>query len=99
MLIMYRYKRPSWSTGFFVAIACIAAALGGIMMWIEGKKVKKVEGVPPKVLQRVEDAETEITGNGHHHSHAPRYKEYVPPHSEKKEGLSTELRPVASVAT
>lgn len=41
-----RIDRPSWSTGLFVALACIAAAVGGIMMFHEGKQVKKVEGVP-----------------------------------------------------
>jgi hypothetical protein len=40
-----RYNRPSWATGLFVALACIVAACGGIMMFMEGKKVKKVEGV------------------------------------------------------
>lgn len=52
-----RYKRPSWSTGLFVALACIVAALGGLMMFTEGKKVKKVEGVPTPVAQRLEDSE------------------------------------------
>ena len=54
---MDRYNRPSWSTGLFVAIACVVAGLGGIMMGLEGKKVKKVEGVPPKaadILKHVE---------------------------------------------
>ncbi|CZT02032.1 uncharacterized protein RAG0_09357 [Rhynchosporium agropyri] len=41
-----RYDRPSWSTGFFVACACIVAAAGGIMGFIEGKHVKAIEGVP-----------------------------------------------------
>ena len=45
-----RYTRPSWSTGLFVALACIVAALGGLMGFMEGKRVKKVEGVPvPKI--------------------------------------------------
>jgi hypothetical protein len=66
-----------------------------MMMWIEGKKVKKVEGVPPKVLQKVEDAEAEVVGHGHHHAHGPKYKEYVPP-VEKKD-MSTDLRPIGSV--
>ena len=43
-----RYTRPSWATGLFVAIGCVVAGLGGIMMFHEGKSVKKVEGVPPK---------------------------------------------------
>lgn len=41
-----RYKRPSWSTGLFVALACMVAAAGGIMSFIEGKHVKAIEGVP-----------------------------------------------------
>lgn len=41
-----RYDRPSWSTGLFVALACIVAACGGIMSFMEAKKVKAIEGVP-----------------------------------------------------
>lgn len=41
-----RYQRPSWSTGLFVALASIVAACGGIMSFVEGKKVKSIEGVP-----------------------------------------------------
>ena len=41
-----RYNRPSWATGLFVALACIVAACGGIMIFMEGKKVKRVEGIP-----------------------------------------------------
>ena len=41
-----RYNRPSWSTGLFVALACIVAACGGIMAFVEGKHVKSIEGVP-----------------------------------------------------
>lgn len=54
---MNRYNRPSWATGFFIAIACVVAGMGGIMMFVEGKKVKRVEGVPVKVEQTVEDEE------------------------------------------
>ncbi|KAK1977865.1 hypothetical protein LZ30DRAFT_600350 [Colletotrichum cereale] len=43
---MNRIDRPSWSTGLFVALACLAAATGGLMMFFEGKKVKSIEGVP-----------------------------------------------------
>ncbi len=41
-----RYDRPSWSTGLFVALGCIAGALGGLGMFVEGKRVKSIEGVP-----------------------------------------------------
>ncbi|KAH7131358.1 hypothetical protein B0J13DRAFT_102711 [Dactylonectria estremocensis] len=52
---MNRFNRPSWSTGLFVALACIVAAVGGIMMAVEGKKVKAIEGVPisPEDLQKL----------------------------------------------
>ncbi|PQE16082.1 alpha-L-rhamnosidase C protein [Rutstroemia sp. NJR-2017a WRK4] len=43
---MNRYNRPSWSTGLFVALACIVAGCGGIMTFVESKKVKAIEGVP-----------------------------------------------------
>ena len=54
---MTRYNRPSWATGFFIACACVVAGIGGIMMFVEGKKVKKVEGVPVSFGQVVEDVE------------------------------------------
>ncbi|KAK3302235.1 uncharacterized protein B0T15DRAFT_297694 [Chaetomium strumarium] len=43
---MNRYDRPSWATGFLVAIACVIAMVGGYVMFLEGKKVKSIEGVP-----------------------------------------------------
>lgn len=41
-----RINRPSWATGLFVALGCGVAGIAGIMMWYEGKNVKKFEGVP-----------------------------------------------------
>ncbi|KAJ4340808.1 hypothetical protein N0V87_002160 [Didymella glomerata] len=41
-----RIERPSWATGLFVAFGCIVAGVAGIMMAVEGKRIKKVEGVP-----------------------------------------------------
>jgi hypothetical protein len=40
-----RSNRPPWSTGLFVALACTIAAVGGVVGFVEGKAVKKVEGV------------------------------------------------------
>jgi len=42
---MNRYSRPSWSTGLFIALACGVAGVGGVVSFIEGKRVKRVEGV------------------------------------------------------
>ncbi|KAF3000864.1 hypothetical protein E8E13_007480 [Curvularia kusanoi] len=41
-----RIQRPSWATGLFVAMGCIVAGVAGIMIAVEGKRIKKVEGVP-----------------------------------------------------
>lgn len=46
MWALNRFDRPSWSTGLFVALACLVAAGGGLIMFLEGKKVKGIEGVP-----------------------------------------------------
>lgn len=46
MWALNRYDRPSWSTGLFVVLACIVAAVGSLIMFIEGNTVKSVEGVP-----------------------------------------------------
>ncbi|QKD57058.2 uncharacterized protein FOBCDRAFT_139106 [Fusarium oxysporum Fo47] len=42
---MNRYNRPSWATGLFVGLGCMVAAVGGIIIFIEGKKVKGIKGV------------------------------------------------------
>lgn len=52
-----RYKRPSWSTGTFVALACIVAGLGGLMQFLEGKRIKAVEGIPVDQTEMLKDIE------------------------------------------
>ncbi|KAK4507624.1 hypothetical protein PRZ48_001359 [Zasmidium cellare] len=44
---MNRYNRPSWSTGLFIALAFIVAGAGGIASYVEGRRVKRVEGFMP----------------------------------------------------
>lgn len=39
-----RYNRPSWATGLFVALACGVAGAGGVVSYVEGRRVKRVEG-------------------------------------------------------
>ena len=41
-----RFNRPSWSVGLLISLACIVASAGGWVMFKQGKRVKKVEGVP-----------------------------------------------------
>jgi hypothetical protein len=41
-----KYRRPSWSVGLFISLACIVASAAGWVIFKEGKRVKKVEGVP-----------------------------------------------------
>lgn len=40
-----RFNRPSATTGIFITFGCIVAIIAGITAFIEGKKVKAVEGV------------------------------------------------------
>ena len=55
-----RYNRPSWSTGTFVALACIVAGLGGLMAFQEGKRIKAVEGIPVKEEEVFRDLEKAV---------------------------------------
>ncbi|PMD34027.1 hypothetical protein L207DRAFT_497241 [Hyaloscypha variabilis F] len=91
-----RYRRPSWSTGLFVALACIVAACGGIMAFVEGKHVKSIEGVPvsEKDQERLKrDREQGIT-------HYNNIKDQPP--KEKKErregGIFKRKQKIADVA-
>lgn len=43
---MNRYNRPGWATGLLIALGCVAAGVGGFIMFLEGKAVKGIEGVP-----------------------------------------------------
>ena len=52
-----RFERPSWSTGTFVALACIVAGLGGLMVFVEGKRVKTIEGIPVEEGEVLADVE------------------------------------------
>ncbi|KAK7703724.1 hypothetical protein SLS57_010831 [Botryosphaeria dothidea] len=60
MWALNRYDRPSWSTGLFVALACIVAAMGGICMFLEGKAVKKVEGIPMESWKKEEKERADV---------------------------------------
>ena len=55
-----RFNRPSWSTGTFVALACIVAGLGGLMCFMEGKRIKAVEGMPVDEEEMLKDVEQQV---------------------------------------
>lgn len=57
---MSRFNRPSWSTGLFIGLACFVAGVGGIMSFLEGKKIKRVEGVPAVSSSCGGDAQSEV---------------------------------------
>ncbi|CAI6327997.1 unnamed protein product [Periconia digitata] len=66
-----RYERPSWATGTFVALGCIVAGLGGIMMFKEGKNVKKIEGVPIPADAYKKPTDIEAQAQGAPVTHVP----------------------------
>jgi Protein of unknown function (DUF2985) len=49
-----RFTRPGWVTGFLVSIASIVGIAAGLVVFFEGRKIKKVEGIPVE--------ETEVEG-------------------------------------
>ena len=72
-----RYKRPSWSTGTFVALACIVAGLGGLMSFQEGKRVKKFEGIPVKEEEMLADVERDVVDGEKKHKKSKRKNKAV----------------------
>ncbi|KAH6719989.1 hypothetical protein BKA61DRAFT_593961 [Leptodontidium sp. MPI-SDFR-AT-0119] len=92
-----RYDRPSWSTGLFVALACIVAACGGIMSFIEGKHVKAIEGVPVSEADQERlkrDRELGITHYNNIKAEKPKEKK----EKEEKGGLFKRNQKTAEVA-
>lgn len=75
---MNRFDRPSWSTGLFVALGCVSAAFGGIMMFFEGKHVKSIEGVPLTDRDRERLARDQQLGIPHYNNIKDK-----PPNKEK----------------
>ncbi len=68
-----RYQRPSWSTGTFVALACIVAGLGGLMQFQEGKRIKAVEGVPVDEAEMLKDVEKSVVRGEKKTGHGKRW--------------------------
>ena len=46
-----RFNRPTWSTGTFIGLGCGVSLAAGVMMWWEGRKVKRIEGPMVKVVE------------------------------------------------
>ncbi|KAL1839031.1 hypothetical protein VTJ49DRAFT_1931 [Mycothermus thermophilus] len=65
---MNRHDRPSWATGFLVAIACVIAMVGGLVMFLEGRRVKSVEGVPLSDRDREKLARDKELGIPHYNN-------------------------------
>lgn len=59
-----RYDRPPWSTGLFVALACIIAGVGGWVSFVQGRRVKRVEGVSPNGDSGLEGTGVELMDGG-----------------------------------
>jgi Protein of unknown function (DUF2985) len=52
-----RFTRPSWVTGFLISMGFIVGIVAGLVVFIEGKKIKKVEGIPVEENEVEEDVE------------------------------------------
>ena len=65
---MNRYDRPSWATGFLIGIGMVIAMVGGYVIFREGKKVKRIEGVPLKERDRERLARDKELGIPHYNN-------------------------------
>ncbi|KIV88393.1 hypothetical protein PV10_08079 [Exophiala mesophila] len=55
-----RFDRPTWGTGVWITLGCLVAIFAGVVVFIQGNKIKKVEGIPVHeydVLESIEDFE------------------------------------------
>lgn len=52
-----RFTRPSWATGLLISLGCLTGIFVGIIVFIEGSKVKKAEGIPVQEYDVVESIE------------------------------------------
>ena len=52
-----RYNRPSWLQAFAIVVACLVAIAAGLMVWKEGGKVKRIEGIPVHEEEVLRDIE------------------------------------------
>jgi hypothetical protein len=56
-----RYVRPSWATGLFVALGCIAGIVGGTYQGMEGSRCAKIEqGIQKKPKKSKEGEKTDV---------------------------------------
>jgi len=68
MWVDNRFQRPSWSTGLFVALGCIAGICAGTIQGMEGSRAIKVEqGIekkkkPKKGKKSEKDEEAQVGG-------------------------------------
>lgn len=72
MWALDRYDRPSWSTGFFVCLACVVGCAAGVLMGAEGKAVKRVEGVPLTKRDLARLARDRELGIPHHNNYGDK---------------------------
>jgi hypothetical protein len=50
-----RINRPTWSAGTFIGLGCGMSLLAGLMIWWEGRKMKRIEGPAVKVVEKIGD--------------------------------------------
>ncbi len=92
-----RYDRPSWGTGVWITLGCLVAIFAGVVIFREGSRVKKIEGIPIQeydVLESIEDFQDrkakedkeeakKASKHEHHIRHGGTHKVV---HSEKSKG-------------
>ncbi|EXJ77377.1 hypothetical protein A1O3_09603 [Capronia epimyces CBS 606.96] len=52
-----RFNRPSWGTGVFITFGCLSGIVAGVCVFVEGSRVKSIEGIPVQEYDVVESVE------------------------------------------
>ncbi|EXJ82127.1 hypothetical protein A1O1_08196 [Capronia coronata CBS 617.96] len=52
-----RFDRPSWGTGVFITFGCLVAIFAGVCVFVEGSRVKRIEGIPVHEYDVVESVD------------------------------------------
>ncbi|CAI4219477.1 unnamed protein product [Parascedosporium putredinis] len=76
---MNRHVRPAWAVGFFIGVALVLGIISGIFIFLEGKRVKSIEGVELSDADKKKLAEDEEQNIFHYNNNKDK-----PPKEDKK---------------
>lgn len=56
---MDRFTRPAWAVGLLISVGCVSSMMAGILVYLQSKKINKIEGIPVEDDEEEEEEEAE----------------------------------------